>query len=135
MTGFETKIRNIAAQYVGDLQRRLRGMPLQQLLGAVDRIDRAFAGAIGRVAPTLGAPAKASKTTAKRVVPKKRAPAKKPEAAAAHKPNPIRRIQGLYAGFLKNFSGRERAEIKALAKKSGQATALAEMKKRLAKTN
>ncbi len=134
MAGLETKIRDIVTQYVDELQRRLWGMPLHQLLVAVERIDRALAGAVERVARTPGAPAKASGPAAKRVVPKKRAPAKKPEAAATHRPNPVRRIQGLYAGFLKNFFGRERAQIKALAKKSGQAAALAEMKKRLAKT-
>ncbi len=133
MSGFETKVRNIIAQYVDEMQRRLLGMPLQQLLGVIERIDHAFGGAIERAAPMPGAPAKASKTTAKRAAPKKRAPAKKPEAAAARRPSPIRRIQGFYAGFLRGFSGRERAEIKALAKEKGQAAALAEMKKRRGK--
>ncbi|MDI7269220.1 MAG: hypothetical protein QME96_14620, partial [Myxococcota bacterium] len=139
MAGFEAKIRDIAAQYVDELQRRLWGMPLQELLGAIERIDRAFAGAIERVAPTPGAPKKATKPkstmTAKAQArrPTKKAAAAGRGAGAARKPNPFRRIQGLYVGFIRSFSGRERAQIKALAKKKGQAAAVAEMRKRLGK--
>lgn len=196
MSGFETRVRSMAVEYIADLQRRLHAMPLEKLLGAIGRIDSVVGGVVARAvpaarrqaAPRVGSAPKRKLTMTPKVEASRKeqgvylgllknfaggsvrdairkiaqtkgvaaaiadmqrrlgrgaarggAPAgteaasAKPPVAESRKPNPFRRIQGQYAGYLRGFAGAERARIKKLAKDKGQAVALAEMKRLAAK--
>ena len=76
---------------------------------------------------------------ARKVAPRKRPAAAKPaptkSAAAPAKPHfsaklrEFRRVQGLYAGYLRGFTGAARERIRTINAEKGPAAALAEMKK------
>ena len=94
-------------------------------------------GGVGR-APTTkaGRPVRKARPAAKKA--RKPAPAAKPVAKPATAPakpryspklRNFRRVQGLYAGYLRGFTGATRERIRTINAEKGPAAALAEMKK------
>ena len=96
----------------------------------------------GAVAAPAAKPGRPAAKRVRKAAPRKRAAAAKPaptkRAAAPAKPHfsaklrEFRRVQGLYAGYLRGFTGAARERIRTINAEKGPAAALAEMRKLLA---